>query len=184
VVRALTISCVIALLATPAAAAPKRPPPPPPVLTPFSGVAAEGGEAATLLSHGPLELLLICRSGAAFLGFRTAEDRTMITSHAAHTFGPSGVSEVAVMVGVAEQGYVGTASVADHAARGIAGFTGSGASAITPAGRVLTVSADGVGYGIKLFNHNDVVGTNFAWIDAPDCFVTGHAVLQQVDVLP
>jgi hypothetical protein len=56
---------------------------------------------------------------------------------------------------------------------------GSGGSAITPNGFVLTVPADGVGFGIGTHRISP------AWQDAPDCFVTGTAVLtRRAGVLP
>jgi hypothetical protein len=65
---------------------------------------------------------------------------------------------------------------------GVGDFTGSGASAITPDGWVLTVPADTIGWGIQTHSHQDAAGT--PWEDAPDCFVTGTALLFKVPVLP
>lgn len=56
---------------------------------------------------------------------------------------------------------------------------GSGGSAITPDGFVLSVPADGVGFGVATHR---LAG---AWTTAPDCFVTGTAVLTpRTGVLP
>jgi hypothetical protein len=163
-----------------AQAAPKRPD-----LVPFSATAA-ADEEVDILRHGPLTLYLGCRPDFAFLGIRTTADATMITSHSRHIFGPSGVDEVAVLVGIRPPsdsgGVTNTANEADHQAIGVSDFAGSGTSAITPTGHVLTVPADAVLWGVRARHHPDAAGT--LWEDSPDCFVTGHALLSRVRVLP
>jgi hypothetical protein len=52
---------------------------------------------------------------------------------------------------------------------------------ITPSGWVVTVPADGVGFGIGTHRFSIMP---HAWEQAPDCFVVGTAVLSRVGVLP
>jgi hypothetical protein len=186
--RRLTAATTVAAIAagsinTAAEAAPKRRPAP--VLVPFSATATVD-EEVDVLRHGPLALYFGCRGEFAFLGIRTEADGTLITSHARHMFGPSSVDAVAILIGeVPSAGagqYVGTANQADHVALGVTEFTGSGASAIAPNGRVLTVPADSVGWGVHTARHSDAAGT--PWETRPDCFVTGFALLSRARVLP
>jgi hypothetical protein len=105
---------------------------------------------------------------------RTTVDGTLVSPQSGHMFGPPGTDAVALMVGrppIAENGlHVGYVSP-NEALDGPAG-----SSVITPDGSVLTVPADTVAFGVQVYNHPDVARAP-SWLDAPDCFVTGTALL-------
>jgi hypothetical protein len=186
--KALTsIACAaIALIAVPAAAAPKRPPPPPPVLTPFSATAAFG-ETVEILTHGPLTLRLECITAAvagvpsdiARLSVVSAEDDTLVTGERSvlHLVGDAITLIYGSVPSPDGGGYVSM----DPRETGFYDGGVSGGSAITPSGFVLTVPADGVGFGIA--THRFSI-TPHGWETAPDCFVVGLAHLGRVDVHP
>jgi hypothetical protein len=76
--------------------------------------------------------------------------------------------------------FLNTARAQDHESFGAGGFTGSGSTALTPDGTVLTVPADSVAWGHQIDHHNEAEGT--PWMDHPGCFVTGTALLSRVTI--
>jgi hypothetical protein len=182
-------SSLVLLLATATAvdAAPKKRPRPPEVV-PFTAEAALG-EAVDILTHGPLTLTLQCIDQGAALGVRTTVDGTMITSQSPHMFGPPGTAGTSILAArpeVTENGLrVGFTAPNNNLPAGVSLPAGAGVSVITPDGTLLSVPADTTAFGVQLYRHPDVqAGRAPQWLDAPDCFVTGTALLLRADVLP
>jgi hypothetical protein len=174
--RIATATVTILLMAStaaPATAAPKRPTP---LVVPFSATAAFG-EDVTIITHGPLTLLLQCRASVsagdhARLAVVSTEGDTLVTGERSILV-PAGDDRTLIYGSVPADvggGYVSASPVATDFYDGGT----SGGSAITPSGWVLTVPADGVGFGVGTHRFSQVP---HAWQQAPDCFVTGVALL-------
>jgi hypothetical protein len=170
---------LMATTATPATAAPKRPTP---LVVPFSATAAFG-ETVDILTHGPMTLLLHCFNDAigdvGRLAVVSTEQHMLITGEPSVLM-PADDPATLFFGSVPSPdgaGYVAANPTPTH----FADFRGSGGAAITPSGFVVNVPADGVGFGIATYRFSI---TPHGWESAPDCFVTGTALLSKVSVLP
>jgi hypothetical protein len=180
--RAVGTLAALLALTTSVDAAPKKRPRQAPVVVPFSATAAFG-ENVPILRHGPITLFLLCDNGQVRADNSQPIDVATLFVR----------SDVPGMLVTGERNFAAhlfTGSVPDG--RGwytapdrvpVGGITidfdevGSGGSAITPDGFVLTVPADGVGFGIATHR------VSSDWATAPDCFVTGVALLMRAEFL-
>jgi hypothetical protein len=74
-------------------------------------------------------------------------------------------------------GYVAADNEVTHNEIHRTGFNGTGGSAITADGWLLSVPADSVGFGVATYRFSI---TPHRWEGAPDCFVTRFALLSRL----
>jgi hypothetical protein len=160
-------------------------------VVPFSAVAAFG-ETVDVLTHGPMTLMFECVAGeeagdeARLLVVSSVQDM-VITGRGASEAGEPNLGGP-VPKGVIEHLFIAT-SFDSQMEASRPGYTvadrngpSSGVSMITPSGYVLTVPIDSVGFGFSFYDFSPP--DRNGWKDAPDCLMTGFALLSKAALLP
>lgn len=148
-------------------------------VVPFA-VSAAFGEDVDILTHGPITLYARCRAGptvdSAAIAVVSSEPDLQNTSQRG-ILPPAGDGRQ-LFAGKVPSPDGGWYTAADEQATNSGtDFRGIGASAISPDGYVVTVLADTVGFGLGLHRFSE---TPNGWEDAPDCLITGVAMLFKV----